>query len=229
MSMPCSAPASFPPGRRRSSGRMVMIAAASSSAVGHPLAVGDAPLHRRPADVPQTLIGRRLGKETLEPERRGQRLVGIGARLALQRRIARADPEEPAENGDDAEGDRDSEIERAPGARARRGQHDLGTRHCCPPSWGAGGYSGKSVPLPVECSRTQSRPDADRRESLSPLDGGGASRGYSCARLGWRVHGFPGVEWSRLATRPGGPVPGHRILLSSGDALDAMSASTWST
>ena len=30
MSMPCSAPASFPPGRRRSSGRMVIIAAASS-------------------------------------------------------------------------------------------------------------------------------------------------------------------------------------------------------
>lgn len=32
----------------------------------------------------------------------------------------------------------------------------------------------------------------------------------------------PGVEWSRLATRPGEPVPGHRVLLSSGDRWDAI-------
>jgi len=32
----------------------------------------------------------------------------------------------------------------------------------------------------------------------------------------------PGVEWSRLATRPGEPVPGHRTFLSSGDRWDAI-------
>jgi len=32
----------------------------------------------------------------------------------------------------------------------------------------------------------------------------------------------PGVEWSRLATRPGEPIPGRRTLLSSGDRWDAI-------
>jgi AraC family transcriptional regulator len=31
-----------------------------------------------------------------------------------------------------------------------------------------------------------------------------------------------GVEWSRLATRPGDPIPGRRTLLSSGDRWDAI-------
>ena len=32
----------------------------------------------------------------------------------------------------------------------------------------------------------------------------------------------PGVEWSRLATRPGDPTPGRRTLLSSGSRWDAI-------
>src|SRR5262249_39115891 len=62
------------------------------------------------------------------------------------------------------------------------------------------------------------------RGAVASLLDDGATHGDTPARV-W-PGGFivlpPGVEWSRLATRPGDPIPGRRTLLSSGDRWDTI-------
>ena len=184
--------------------------------VGHPLPVGDAPLHRGPADVLQALIRRRLGKESLEPQRRGERLVRIGAGLALQRGVARADPEEPAEDRDDAQGDGNPEIEGTPRLGPLDRHHCLLAGHVTLPREGDGRVPGNCSGLPVTRSPrglTGARRAVPRLWTAvaHPMD-------TPAARLPGESMGLSlGVEWSRLASRPRKPVPGHRTLLSSGD------------
>ena len=104
-------------------------AGGEEQAEGHALAVRQRPLDGRPADVAQRLVTRRLGEEPLETERSGERLVGVGAGLALQRGVARPDPEHRAKAGDQRASDQDAEIEAAIGGDRSWIERGVGVAH----------------------------------------------------------------------------------------------------
>ncbi len=100
-----------PAGEERHQGQE---ARGEQDAEGHPLLVGDGPLGGHPADPLELLVGAWLGEVALEAERCGESLVGIRASLALQRRVARTEPEHAADGGDRQQGDHHPGVDAPP-------------------------------------------------------------------------------------------------------------------